>query len=370
MSGDGRLAVAAYGDGTIRWHRMDDGRELLALYVLANRRDWVAWTPEGFYDATPGAEKVLKWRVNRGPDAAAFTLPVSAIPQLKRPGALPFVLRELETVRALGLDDLKLARIEVQRKTGAVIRPGAQLHVLAIGLSDYDKAKFLHLDFAAQDAKDIAKALERQDAKQDGYYAKVSSVLLPDALAKKTQILRALGAIKANMQKGEGKDLAVIFYSGHGAVIGNQFYLFPNDVDLTTDVDIKATALSARDFRDEVADLAAFGRVLVLLDACHAGGVASADADVLLNSVNAGNITVLASSRKKEPSREADGHGFFTKALLEALDGKSDHDPNGAVSTPQLTHYVMTRVPELTRDKQHPDKRENFDSPIFFVPGR
>src|SRR5262249_27618695 len=28
ISGDGRLVVAAYGDGTLRWHRMDDGREL------------------------------------------------------------------------------------------------------------------------------------------------------------------------------------------------------------------------------------------------------------------------------------------------------------------------------------------------------
>src|SRR5262249_946741 len=51
ISGDGRLVVAAYGDGTIRWHRMDDGRELLALFVLADKQNWVAWTPEGFYGA-------------------------------------------------------------------------------------------------------------------------------------------------------------------------------------------------------------------------------------------------------------------------------------------------------------------------------
>jgi outer membrane protein assembly factor BamB len=38
ITGDGRLIVAAYGDGTIRWHRMDDGREILALYVLQNNR--------------------------------------------------------------------------------------------------------------------------------------------------------------------------------------------------------------------------------------------------------------------------------------------------------------------------------------------
>ena len=34
---DGRLVVAAEGDGTIRWRRADDGRELLALQVLAQQ---------------------------------------------------------------------------------------------------------------------------------------------------------------------------------------------------------------------------------------------------------------------------------------------------------------------------------------------
>jgi WD40 repeat protein len=106
ITGDGRLVIAAYGDGTIRWHRMDDGRELLALQVLNDKKNWVAWTPEGFYGATPDAFGVLKWHVNRGNDAAAEALPVSAIPKLYRPDALPLVLQELETARALGIDDV------------------------------------------------------------------------------------------------------------------------------------------------------------------------------------------------------------------------------------------------------------------------
>jgi outer membrane protein assembly factor BamB len=93
ISGDGRLVIAAYGDGTIRWHRMDDGRELLALFVLADKQNWVAWTPEGFYGATAGAFGVLQWQVNRGFDAAADTVPVYAIPKLRRPEALALVLQ-------------------------------------------------------------------------------------------------------------------------------------------------------------------------------------------------------------------------------------------------------------------------------------
>src|SRR5271166_6655709 len=66
IAGDGRLVVAAYGDGTIRWHRMADGAELLAFMPMPNRADWVAWTPEGFYAATARAQGALRWHVNRG----------------------------------------------------------------------------------------------------------------------------------------------------------------------------------------------------------------------------------------------------------------------------------------------------------------
>jgi hypothetical protein len=114
---DGRLVVTADGDG-IRWHRADDGRELLALQVLPiknepSKWDWVLWTPEGFYEATPGAENVLKWVTNHGPDSAATTLPVSAIAKLHRPNALPHVLDQLETAHALGVDDISQARFDV-----------------------------------------------------------------------------------------------------------------------------------------------------------------------------------------------------------------------------------------------------------------
>jgi hypothetical protein len=131
VSKDGRIVVAADTDGAVRWHRADDGRELLALQVLPNKGepakwDWVLWTPEGFYDATPGAENVLKWVVNHGPDKAATTLPVSAIPRLHRPDALPLVLQELDTPRALGIADVAAARLDVQKATGSAKPPGAR----------------------------------------------------------------------------------------------------------------------------------------------------------------------------------------------------------------------------------------------------
>jgi hypothetical protein len=47
ITADGPLVIAAAADGTLRWHRLDDGCEVLALFPLADLRNWVAWTPEG-----------------------------------------------------------------------------------------------------------------------------------------------------------------------------------------------------------------------------------------------------------------------------------------------------------------------------------
>ena len=60
--------VAAYGDGTIRWHRVSDGEELLAFFPHADRKQWIAWDAEGFFCASPGAEDLIGFYLNRGKD--------------------------------------------------------------------------------------------------------------------------------------------------------------------------------------------------------------------------------------------------------------------------------------------------------------
>ncbi|MGO8670216.1 MAG: WD40 repeat domain-containing protein, partial [Capsulimonadaceae bacterium] len=77
ISGDGRIAVAKLTDGTIHWYRMTDGQELLTLFPHADRKRWVAWTPAGYFDCSPGAEDLIGWHVNRGPDQAADFLPAT-----------------------------------------------------------------------------------------------------------------------------------------------------------------------------------------------------------------------------------------------------------------------------------------------------
>ena len=58
----------------------------------------------------------------------------------------------------------------------------------------------------------------------------------------------------------------------------------------------------------------------------------------------------------REESQEKDewGHGAFTKALLEGLDGQADCNKDGAVYLTELDAYVTDRVKVLTKGQQHP----------------
>ncbi len=375
ITGDGRMVVAAYGDGTIRWHRMDDGRELLAFYPLADKTNWVAWTPEGFYGATPGAYSVLKWHVNRGWDQAADAYPVSEFKNLRRPEALALVLQEMETARALGLDDMKRAAREVQQRTNSKLAPGARLHVVSVGVSEYDQnAAHLRLTFAHKDAIDVISALINT---QSGLYAQVLDQQITNKEATREHVLDALQAMRRNMAaRSGGSDLAVFHFSGHGALINGSYYLLPHDVDARTPDKISNTAIPIDQLKREFAEIGQHGRLLVLLDACHSGA-SSSDGSVLsvdggqLRAALAGlaNVTVLTSSSSAKPSYESKEweNGAFTKVFLRALGPDADTDRNGLISMTELTTYMSEQLPMLTREKgeQHPGMEVRFQSEMF-----
>jgi WD40 repeat protein len=69
-SADARLLVTAMADGTLRWWRSQDGRLLLTLFPIRDGR-WVAWTPEGYFDTSVGADQLVGWVVNEDAEHAA-----------------------------------------------------------------------------------------------------------------------------------------------------------------------------------------------------------------------------------------------------------------------------------------------------------
>jgi hypothetical protein len=111
ISGEGRIALAALGDGTVRWYRMNDGKELLAFFPHADKKRWVLWTPSGYYDASPGAEELIGWHVNNGGEQAADFFPVSRFrAAYYRPDVVAKVLETMDEAEAIRLANLESGR--------------------------------------------------------------------------------------------------------------------------------------------------------------------------------------------------------------------------------------------------------------------
>src|SRR5262249_2103723 len=69
-SPDGRLLVSGSADQTLRlWNAST--RELVATLFYGSDGEWVIWTPQGYYAASPNGDKIVGWQINRGVDRDA-----------------------------------------------------------------------------------------------------------------------------------------------------------------------------------------------------------------------------------------------------------------------------------------------------------
>lgn len=128
ISRDGELAVAAFGDGTIRWYRMTDGEELLVFFPHADKQRWVLWNKTGYYDASPGAEDLSGWHVNNGKDNAADFFPLSLLHStFYRPDVIEKVLKTRDVSTALRLANEETGRKNTETNIARMLPPVVEI---------------------------------------------------------------------------------------------------------------------------------------------------------------------------------------------------------------------------------------------------
>ena len=464
---DGRVAVAALGDGTIRWYRLTDGGEILAFFPHPDRKRWILWTPSGYYDASPGGEDFIGWHVNNGPDQAADFFPASRFRSAYyRPDIIDRVLVSMNETEAVHLSNEQTGRkasvVSIREKlppvvaivspadgtefTGSsvnigysvrsqepvtalkvlvdgrpVVEEGAgkpvkesgevavtipprdcdisviaqnrsstsepatirlrwkgavaggpfeinpKLYVLAVGVSAYQDAG-LRLDLAAKDASDFGAAWNEQKGL---LYSAVEVRTLTDVQATKGNILDGLEWLQRQVT---GKDIAVLFFAGHGIndPMGG-FYFLPVDADLEK---LKRTGVSQFDITATVAGIA--GKVLVFMDACHSGnlmgkvkrrGVVNTRSVIneLASAENGAVVFSSATGRQYALENKEWGNGAFTKGVVEGIRGKADYNATGRITLNMLDLYVSERVKELTQGLQTPTTVKPPNVPDFPV---
>jgi hypothetical protein len=168
-----------------------------------------------------------------------------------------------------------------------------------------------------------------------------------------------LAALDTLAESTAPESTAVVYFSGHG-LEAPDYYLIPYGYDLN---DLSGTTISGALFTEKLRAIQA-GKLLVLLDCCHAGGQAEAKglpgAKSPLPSQAAAELkrssgrVVIASSRKDEESLTAHPYSVFTGALLEGLAGYGAFEQDGYARVLDLALWVGRKVPERTHDQQHP----------------
>ena len=204
-------------------------------------------------------------------------------------------------------------------------------YALLTGVSNY-RDEQNNLYNTTKDVKELKKVLEHQNA---------IATVVTSKYANHENIKKKLNAI---VKLAQPNDKIIFFFSGHGNAGGfitsdHTMFRYQELVDILK----KAKAQN----------------IVILIDACMSGSAKSIASNNFGVGSNYPNIAFVASSDDSELSGENNwvGNGFFTKALLKGLRGKSDRDTDKQVTLIELFSYVYNDVTARTKGQkyeQHP----------------
>ncbi len=234
----------------------------------------------------------------------------------------------------------------------------ALTQALLVGVARYAAISSLP-EAVRHDVEDLSTVL--RDPRAGGLPAEHVRTLVDEAATAKA-IREALAEI-AVMMPADGSLL--LYFSGHGDRADDggkeRSWLLPHDFDPQ---DVATTALSSNEIVTML-DAAGGSRQVVMVDACHAGGVGSLKGDrALPKGIGRGAIddlgkgagrALLTSSRADEYSSvlPAARNSVFTGALLEGLGGATIDRGDGLIGVLDVFQYVADTVPTRV-DDQHP----------------
>ncbi|MBN3872899.1 caspase family protein [Nostoc sp. JL33] len=210
--------------------------------------------------------------------------------------------------------------------------------------------------------------------------------LLHDEEATRSKILEQLNWLKEQAEANP-KATVVVYYSGHGWFnkSENLYYLLPHDIN---PFDLKSSSLSAEDFTTALRQIKS-ERLLVIIDSCHAAGMATAKKapsdfeeipipkSVIDNLKQGKGRVVFTSSQGEESSwiRPDKQMSIYTYHLIEAMKGEANQAHENIVKISHLMKHLSHQVPvsarTLCQEEQTPYfSVESEDFPVALLKGR
>ena len=223
------------------------------------------------------------------------------------------------------------------------------------GVNKYGNPRW-NLDYAVADAQSMADLIRERST---GLYNNVNVRLITDAGARRNDVISMIEGLKNT----KPNDVVIVFLSGHGRAIGNDWYFMPHEMtDLEDDNQAKTVGVSALQISEMLVGVPA-QRILLIIDACESGAAANRFDNFAQRRAMQGvsrdtGVFVLAATRADQlaPEYPALKHGLFTYTLLVGMKinkkgtyNADESPPDNTVTAAELKNYVERNVPVLAR---------------------
>jgi len=247
---------------------------------------------------------------------------------------------------------------------------------VVIGISAYQDTRIPNLRYASNDAKAFYNWAVSQTG---GQYAPSTIKLLLDHDATGRNIKNALFVW---LSQALEEDVVLIYFAGHGSPQSpdnpNNLFLLPYDANYDN---VATTGFPMWDIETALKRFIKAKKVIVIADACHAGGVGQqfdisrrANRAIKVNPISSGlqnlskvgdGICVISASDDKQFSQESykwgGGHGVFTHFLLKGLNGEADYNHDNSITLGELIPFLSEQVRRETKNAQSPTVAGKFD---------
>jgi uncharacterized caspase-like protein len=247
---------------------------------------------------------------------------------------------------------------------------------VVIGISKFQDSRIPSLRYGSKDAQAFYDWLTSPDG---GKYAPSRVTLLLDQQATGQNIRNALFSW---LRQALEEDVVTIYFAGHGSPESpdspENLFLLPYDTKYDN---VAGTGFPMWDIETALKRFIKAKKVIVIADACHAGGVGQAfdvshraSRSIRVNPISSGfqNLTrigdgvcVISASDERQLSQESKdwggGHGVFTYHLLKGLEGEADYNKDTRVNLGELIPYLSEQVRRATRNAQSPTVAGKFD---------
>ncbi|MEB3215746.1 MAG: HEAT repeat domain-containing protein, partial [Nostocales cyanobacterium 94392] len=294
-------------------------------------------------------------------------------------------LKQEDYVKAIGGANLELLMYELEKTQQhlkyykpipkPIMSNTSHNYALLIGVGECEETK-LSLPVTVKDIQALKSLLT--DSNLCGYIDN-NIRLLYNETATKEKILENLTWLKQQAEN-DPEATILIYYSGHGCLDNSgNYYLIPHETDRA---DIPDTALSAETLNQALQEIPA-QRLLVIIDSCHAQGMATSKDDAgnnkrsaipkvftqsalpktIIDNLKGTGRVVFTSSTGTQSSwiRSDDTMSIYTYHFLEALQGAGNQPGDKVVKVSHLMNYLSETVPITVQKEYNKEQTPFFD---------